>query len=114
MGCLVCRIAKTLLLSEKGPGVHLAEEWINGDVTSSEAKRLRKKIYKHRDSQAHTRSVEIAQMKGKDTLPNTFIDIQSELLKTTSLVQNSLHRGKKKAILQKAQPTNDNAGAKWS
>ena len=54
LGCLVCRKAKSLLLSEKGPGLHLAEEWINGDVTSSEAKRLRKKIYKHRDSQVHT------------------------------------------------------------
>ncbi|KAJ4939099.1 hypothetical protein JOQ06_028560, partial [Pogonophryne albipinna] len=36
-----------------GPGLHLAEEWINGDVTSPDAKQLRKKIYKHRDSQAH-------------------------------------------------------------
>lgn len=85
LGCLVCRNAKTLLLSEKGPGLHLAEEWINGDVTSSQAKRLRKKIYKHRDSQAHTRSVEIAQMKEKDTLPNTFIDIQSNLLKKSTV-----------------------------
>ena len=39
-GCLACRKAKTLLLSQKGRGLHLAEEWINGDVTSSEAKRL--------------------------------------------------------------------------
>ena len=85
LGCLVCKKAKTLVLSEKGPGLHLAEEWINGDVTSSEAKRLQKKIYKHRDSQAHTRSVEIAQMKEKDTLPNTFIDIQSDLLKKTTV-----------------------------
>jgi len=82
---LVCRKAKTLLLSEKGPGLHLAEEWINSDVTSSEAKRLRKKIYKHRDSQAHARSVEIAQIKEKDTLPNTFINIQSNLLKKTTV-----------------------------
>ena len=85
LGCLVCRKAKSLLLSEKGPGLHLAEEWINGDVSSSEAKRLRKKTYKHRDSQAHARSVEIAQMKEKDTLPNTFIDIQSDLLKKTTV-----------------------------
>ncbi|XP_056091376.1 E3 SUMO-protein ligase KIAA1586-like [Rhinichthys klamathensis goyatoka] len=85
LGCLVCRKAKTLLLSEKGPGLHLAEEWINGDVTSSEAKRLRKKIYKHRDSQAHARSVDIAQMKEKDTLPHFFIDIQSDLLKKTTV-----------------------------
>ena len=64
-----------LLLSEKGPGLNLTEEWINADVTSSEVKRLRKIIYKHRDSQGHTRSVEIAQVKEEDTLPNTFIDI---------------------------------------
>lgn len=69
LGCLVCGKAKTLLLSEKKPGLHLAEEWINGDVSSSNAKGLRKKTYKHGDSQAHARSVEIAQMKEKDTGP---------------------------------------------
>ena len=42
-------------------------------------------MYKHRDSQAHTRSMEIAQTKEKDTLPNTFIDIQSDLLKKTTV-----------------------------
>ncbi|KAK1881585.1 E3 SUMO-protein ligase KIAA1586 [Dissostichus eleginoides] len=85
LGCLVCRKAKTLLLSEKGPGLHLSEEWINGDVTSPDAKQLRKKIYKHRDSQAHARSVEIVQMKDKETLPNCFIDVQSDLLKKTTV-----------------------------
>lgn len=49
MGCSVCRKAKTLLLSEKEPDLHLAEERINSNVTSSEAKRLLKKIYKHGD-----------------------------------------------------------------
>ncbi|XP_060788818.1 E3 SUMO-protein ligase KIAA1586-like [Neoarius graeffei] len=85
LGCLVCRKAKTLLISDKGPGLHLAEEWINGDVTSSDTKKLQKKIYKHRDSQAHQRSVEIAQLKEKEALPNTFIDIQSELLNKTAV-----------------------------
>ena len=86
LGCLVCREAKTLLLSEKGPRLHPTEEWVNGDVTSSEAKRLLKKIHRHRDSQAHTSSVEISQVKEKDTLPNTFIDIQSNLLKKTTVL----------------------------
>lgn len=38
---------------------------------------------KHRDSQAHNSSVEIIKLKEKGTLPNSFIDIESELLKTT-------------------------------
>ena len=85
LGCLVCKQAKTLLLSEKGPGFHLAEEWINGDVTSSDTKKLRKKIYKHRDSQAHQRAVEISQLREKEILPNTFVDVQSELLRKTAV-----------------------------
>lgn len=61
LGCFVCRKAKMLLISEQGLGLHLTKEWINGDVTSSDTKKLHKKInqYKHRDSQAHQRSVEI-------------------------------------------------------
>jgi len=48
LGCSVCWKAKSLLLSEKGPGIHLVEEWINGEVSAPDAKSLRKKIYKHR------------------------------------------------------------------
>ncbi|KAF3833306.1 hypothetical protein F7725_026971 [Dissostichus mawsoni] len=36
LGCLVCRKAKTLLLSEKGPGLHLSEEWINAYTVAKE------------------------------------------------------------------------------
>lgn len=53
LGCLVCRKAKSLLLSEKGLGLHLAEEWINGNVTGSEEKRLRKKIQTQGQSGPH-------------------------------------------------------------
>lgn len=66
--------------SEKGPGVHLAAKWINGD---SDSNKFQKKIYKHGDSQAHNSSVEVTELKEKGTLPNSFIDIEAELLKTT-------------------------------
>ena len=71
----MCRRAKTLLLSEKGPGVYCSQK--NGSTVVlpalSEAKRLRRKIYKHRDSQAHTRSVEIAQMREKERHPTEHV-----------------------------------------
>lgn len=50
LGCLVSRKAKSLLLLEKGQGLHLTEEWINGDVTNSEDKKQQIKVYIHRDS----------------------------------------------------------------
>ncbi len=44
LGCTVCMEAKSLLLAEKAAGVHLSEEWMNGDVSSESQNNLRKKI----------------------------------------------------------------------
>uniref|UniRef100_A0AAV2LK15 Dynein regulatory complex subunit 4 n=1 Tax=Knipowitschia caucasica TaxID=637954 RepID=A0AAV2LK15_KNICA len=43
---------------------------MNGEVSSESQNNLRKKIYKHRDSLAHKRAVEISEMREKDVLPN--------------------------------------------
>lgn len=63
-------------LSEKGPGVHLAVKWINGDGVPQI------QISYKKDIQAHNSSVEITKLKEKGTHPNSFIDIEAELLKT--------------------------------
>lgn len=69
LGCSSCGDAKTLLLSDKGSGMHFSDEWIKGLVSSSCKKILAKKLYKHRDSTSHQRAAEIASQKQKETLP---------------------------------------------
>lgn len=84
LGCSACKEAKTLLLTEKVPGVHLSDEWTHGTVSSSFGKKLRKKIYKHKDSMAHKRAVEIANMKQKEVLPNKVVELNATLLHETA------------------------------
>ncbi|KAF3851737.1 hypothetical protein F7725_005092 [Dissostichus mawsoni] len=78
-GCSPRMDAKSLLLSratDKG-GAHLSEEWMNGDVTSKTKNNLRKKIYKHRDSVAHNRAVELAETRKQAILPNQILAINA-------------------------------------
>lgn len=84
MGCIACRDAKNLLLSEKVPGTHLSEEWINGEINSAAQNKLRKKIYKHRDSIAHKRAIEVALTKQKAILPNKVIEVNYKLMEETA------------------------------
>ncbi len=94
MGCIACRDTKTLLLSEKVPGTHLSEEWINGEVSSTAQNKLRKKIYKHRDSIAHKRAIEVALTKQKAILPNKVIEVNSKLMEETrNIIQVRLYGG---------------------
>ncbi|XP_062376891.1 E3 SUMO-protein ligase KIAA1586-like [Sardina pilchardus] len=83
IGCSLCRDAKRLLLTDK-TGAHLSEQWINGDVTSKTKNNLRKKIYKHRDTVAHNRAVELAETRKQAILPNKILAINAKLLEETS------------------------------
>lgn len=74
LGCSVCKAAKMLLLTDKTTGAHISQAWVNGTVSSPVQKQLRKKIYIHRDSLAHKRAVEIADLKEKDVLPNKVLE----------------------------------------
>ncbi|KAL2096749.1 hypothetical protein ACEWY4_005956 [Coilia grayii] len=74
LGCSVCKAAKMLLLTDKTTGAHISQAWVNGTVSSPVQKQLRKKIYIHRDSFAHKRALEIADLKQKDTLPNKVLE----------------------------------------
>ncbi|XP_062260281.1 E3 SUMO-protein ligase KIAA1586-like [Platichthys flesus] len=84
LGCAACQAAKTLLLHDKKTGMHISDAWVNGTVSSPLQKQLRKKIYLHRDSLAHKRAVEIADLKQKDVLPNKVEEMSSAFIDVTS------------------------------
>lgn len=95
--------AKSLLLAERAMGVHLSEEWMNGEVSSESQNNLRKKIYKHRNSLAHKRAVEILEMKEKDVLPNKVLEVNANLMQETATSFRSAYMvAKEKNGLQKA------------
>lgn len=104
LGCTICRDAKSLLLSEKVIGTHLSEEWINGDVNSNAQNKLRKKIYKHRDSIAHKRAVEVAATKKKEILPNKVLEINSKLMEETATSFRSAYMVAKERLAYKKLP----------
>ncbi|XP_077089675.1 E3 SUMO-protein ligase KIAA1586-like [Siphateles boraxobius] len=83
LGCIICKEAKTLLLSEKKIGVHLSDAWINGTVSSPVQKQLRKKST-HRDSLAHERAAEIADLKQKEILPSNVVKLSSAMFEETA------------------------------
>ena len=74
LGCSVCKAAKTFLLTDRRTGAHISDAWVSGTVSSPVQKQLRKKIYQHRDSLAHRRAVEIADLKQKDVLPSKVLE----------------------------------------
>jgi len=63
IGCTACRNVKRMCTNKKG--VQVAEEWALGRVQAMNVRAMRKKIYKHRDSQAHQRALEIEAQKEK-------------------------------------------------
>ena len=83
--------AKSLLIAERATGVHLSEEWMNGEVSSESQNNLRKKIYKHRDSLAHRRAVEISKMREKDVLSDKVLKVNAHLMQETATSFRSAH-----------------------
>lgn len=81
LGDSLCRDAKTLLLSDRGPGIHFPDEWINGVVGSSCKKTLAKKLYKQ--SASHQRATEIASQKQKEMLPKKVMEMNEGLTQET-------------------------------
>ncbi|XP_061429390.1 uncharacterized protein LOC133355951 [Lethenteron reissneri] len=51
IGCAICREASVVVY--KRQGVFLAKEWRAGMVWAKDKKKLRKKVYEHRDTKAH-------------------------------------------------------------
>ncbi|KAG1930311.1 hypothetical protein F2P79_022396 [Pimephales promelas] len=76
----------------------MSEEWMNGEVSSESQNNLRKKIYKHRDSLAHKRAVEILEMKEKDVLPNKVVEDIVELSEGTDA--ESMYKSLRKSLRQ--------------
>ncbi|XP_063730111.1 E3 SUMO-protein ligase KIAA1586-like [Eleginops maclovinus] len=104
IGCTLCRDAKSLLLSTDKGGVHLSEEWMNRDVSSKTKNNLRKKIYKHRDSVAHNRAVELAETRKQAILPNQILAINGKLLEETSNAFRSAYMIAKERMAFKKLP----------
>ncbi|XP_048037434.1 E3 SUMO-protein ligase KIAA1586-like [Megalobrama amblycephala] len=104
LGCTVCMEAKSLLLAERATGVHLSEEWMNGEVSSESQNNLRKKIYKHRDSLAHKRAVEISEMKEKDVLPNKVLEVNANLMQETATSFRSAYMVAKEKMAYRKLP----------
>ncbi|CAL9690722.1 unnamed protein product [Knipowitschia caucasica] len=104
LGCTVCMEAKNLLLAERATGVHLSEEWMNGEVSSESQNNLRKKIYKHRDSLAHKRAVEISEMREKDVLPNKVLEVNAHLMQETATSFRSAYMVAKEKMAYRKLP----------
>ena len=104
LGCTVCMEAKSLLIAERATGVHLSEEWMNGEVSSESQNNLRKKIYKHRDSLAHRRAVEISEMREKDVLPNKVLEVNAHLMQETATSFRSAYMVAKEKMAYRKLP----------
>ena len=105
LGCSVCRDTKNFLSDSIGSGVHISEEWVHGDVSSMTPIGLRKKIYKHRDSNAHQRAVELAETKKRDILPNRVIAINAKATEeTASSFRSAYMVAKERLAFQKLSP----------
>ncbi|XP_078031643.1 uncharacterized protein LOC144467289 [Epinephelus lanceolatus] len=104
VGCTLCMEAKILLLAERATGVHLSEEWMNGDISSKSQNNLQRKIYKHQDSLANKRAAEISEMRGKDVLPNKVLAVNSHLMQETTTSLSSAYMVAKERMAYRKLP----------
>jgi hypothetical protein len=89
--CRTCAEVKALGLHKTGPGVAISVEWIEGRVKESQGaqtksdqqKNLRKKIYKHRDSQAHKAADNLLLARKKQQLENCIASNDESTNKST-------------------------------
>ena len=77
---------------------------LEGCNTSKTKNNLRKKIYKHRDSVAHNRAVELAETRKQAILPNQILAINAKLLEETSNAFRSAYMIAKERMAFKKLP----------
>ena len=97
LGCRYCKDVKTLN-SMKSQGINLSKEWCeikigvgrntlqeNNDKTA-QLTSIRKKIHKHKLSEAHMAAMQILALAGKQVLETAVLEQQKELYKSTQKV----------------------------
>jgi hAT family C-terminal dimerisation region len=75
LGCQVCCEAGTTLSVQTG--VHISAEWTSKSVEAKSARKLKEKIYKHKNSQAHNAAVNILKIRQQECLKCTVADADS-------------------------------------
>ena len=81
LGCSICRDAGKLI--DVTQGVHVVEIWCTGKIEGKTARKLKEKVYQHRDSAAHTMCEKILEQRSQAKLQNMLIDSQSKLFEET-------------------------------
>jgi hypothetical protein len=84
VGCAVCCDAGTTQTVKAG--VHISAEWTAVSVEAKTARKLKEKIYKHRDSKAHIAAKNILKVRQQDLLKGVIIDADSHYFEETSRV----------------------------
>jgi len=84
IGCKVCLEAGTALTMKTG--VHLSPEWTSVSVEAKTGRKLKEKIYRHKDSTAHMEAVKILQLRQQECFKNVVVDADSRYFEETSRV----------------------------
>jgi hypothetical protein len=81
LGCSVCMKANVHVEASKG--VHLSDQWQQVSVDAKSGRKLKEKIYKHRDSAAHMTAVHREEQKCDAKLEKLFADSHSKQFEET-------------------------------
>jgi len=84
VGCAVCCDAGTTQTVKTG--VHISAEWTAVSVEAKTARKLKEKIYRHRNSTAHIAAENILKVRQQDLLKGVIIDADSHYFEETSRV----------------------------
>lgn len=84
LGCAVCIDAGTTQTVKAG--VQISAEWYAVSVGAKTARKLKEKIYKHRDSKAHAAAADILDIRQQNVLKGILIDADTRNLEETCRV----------------------------
>lgn len=84
LGCQVCSEAGTSLTSQLG--VHISPKWTSVSVEAKSGRKLKEKIYKHKDSQAHSAAGNILKVRQQECLKSVITDADSRHFEETCRV----------------------------
>ena len=87
LGCEVCCEPGTALTMKIG--VHVSPEWTAVSVEAKTARKLKKKIYRHKDSSAHIAAGKILQLQQQECFKSVIVDADSRHFEETSRVFSS-------------------------
>lgn len=81
LGCSVC--GEVQLQVNATQGMHIAEKWKNNEILAENGRKLKEKIYKHKNSEAHKQAEVILEARKKDTFKALIVDCQTRQFSET-------------------------------